>query len=141
MRAVIKGVCAYVCARVSVIDEQQRALQIYDSMSDRTTDLPLFQQRTFHSQLPTDSERAKEKREEEAGRKKKETDWSGVLLKLTGHKEVIQGQRCTCLHTLHRNTRSHSKTSHGQEWPVIASLCFHARMGALSSTLCVLNHK
>lgn len=123
------------CARMSVIDEVQRALQIYDFMSDGTTDLPLFQPQTFHSQLPTDSESKREKRgrgrEEE-----KETDWSGVLLKLTGHKEVIQGQRCTCLHTLYRHTRSHSKTLHGQECPVIASLCFHAQMGTLSRTLC-----
>lgn len=71
MYAVIKGVCVRVCVRVSVIDEVQRALQIYDSVSDCTTDLPLFQLQTFHSQLPTDSEREKEKREEEAGRKRK----------------------------------------------------------------------
>lgn len=134
MRAVIKGVCVYVCARVSVIDEVQRALQIYDSASDRTTILPLFQPQTFHSQLPTDSERAKE-RKRQGGRKGDRSVRSAFKTNRT--------QRSYSGPALHlppnaaqTRTLSHSKTLHGQECPVTASLCFHAQMATLSTTLC-----
>ncbi len=138
VRCYKRCLCACVCACVS--DRWSAACS-----ADMTLCLTALQTchcfscKTFHSQT---SYRQREGKREKRGRgreEEKETDWAGELLKLTRHKELIQKPACTCLHTLYRRTRSHSKTLHRQESLVIASLCFHAQMGTLATMLCFLN--
>ncbi len=139
MYAVIKGVCVRVCVRVSVIDWS--AACSADIWLCCLTALQTCHVSAAKHFTPNFLQTARGKRETRGrGREEeKETDWVGELLKLTRHKELIQKPACTCLHTLYRRTRSHSKTLHRQESLVIASLCFHAQMGTLATMLCFLN--
>jgi len=143
MNAVIKGVCVRVCVCVcACVSDRWSAACSADIWLCVWLHYRPATVSAANISLPT-SYRQRERKREKRGRgreEEKETDWAGVLLKLTSHKELIQKPACTCLHTLYRRTRSHSKTLHTQECLVIASLCFHAQMGTLATMLCFLNH-